>query len=219
MASAGCINRFAMPALATFLAGAGIILFMVAIPVAVSGFLASSGDITAKRIQKERVVNESELRHLIRSLETASQWRKTADIYYELSLGYLILGNYIDSENHLKNLDLVEEALNQGLVLAPMNPYGWMRLVQVRKKQGASVSEIARPLQLMIRSGSHETPRHAMLLLMIETGLQVWNELNDYERGIITQKAQAGWNRDPRGTARVAVRVERSDLLASLLGL
>lgn len=196
----------------------GAAIVAAAIPVAVSDLLALSGDSVFRRLQEEQAVGASDLQDFIRSREAAAQWRATPGVHKDIALGRLILGEFPDSPRRARNLAETEVSLTRGLGLAPMDPYGWMRLVQVRLARGAPVSEIAPPLRLALLSGPHEDRRHAMLLLTLEAGLAAWDELGDAERGLIGQKARAAWGRDARGTAGAAVRAGRSDVLAGLLG-
>ncbi len=198
---------------------AGAALILAAVPVAVSDWLERSGNPVLDQLQDEEIVNESDLHHLIQSRESAKRWRHTASQHADIALGRLILGEFPDAGCSDDYLVEVETSLTRSLGLAPMNPYGWMRLVQVRYAREAAPSEIAPPLRLALRSGPHEDRRYYMLLLMLETGLGAWNQLHDDERDLIADKARHSWSRDARGTARVAVRAGRADLLADILGL
>ena len=208
-----------MPSLGALAAiGLGAAIAAAAVPVAVSDLLAMPGDSILKRLQDERAVGEHDLRRFIRSREAAAQWRSTARAYTDIALGRLILGGPPGRRTPRPESGDVEALLTKGLGLAPMNPYGWMRLAQVRMAREAAGPDIAPPLRLALRSGPHEDRRHAMLLLMVEAGLGAWNELNGPERRLIEAKANAAWERDARGAAAAAVRAGRAELLARLLG-
>lgn len=198
--------------------GVGATIFAAAVPVAVSALLAAPGDSILRQLRNEQSVGEDSLRRFVRSRESAAQWRRTAGAYTDIALGRLILGEYRDAGQRREELTEMEVLLTKGLGLAPMDPYGWMRLVQVRMALGAAASDIAPALQLALRSGPHEDRRHAMLLLMVEAGLLVWEELDTEERRLIDEKANVAWGRDARGAAGAAARAGRPDLLAGLLG-
>ena len=202
----------------TFGIAVGAVIVAAAIPVAVADLLALPGDSVFRRLQEEQAVGAPELRGFVRSREAAARWRETASLHNDIALGRLILGEFLDPTRRARNLAESELSLTNGLGLAPMDPYGWMRLVQARSARGAPVSEIAQPLRLALRTGPHEDRRHAMLLLMVEAGLAAWDELDDDERGLIGQKARTAWGRDALGTAAAAVRAGRSVVLAGLLG-
>ena len=205
-----------LPALSTIVFG--IALVMMTIPLIISDWLSAHGNPVLGQLQKEQKVDESDLRRFVYSRERSAKWKESATIYTDIALGRLILGNYLSPEDHPGNLERAEASLRKGLALAPMNPYGWMRLAQVRKARHATVSEIAGLLKLTLKSGQHEDKRHAMLLLMVEMGLEAWSQLDEPERDAITQKVHKAWGRDPRGTADLATRTGHSDLLAKLLG-
>lgn len=198
--------------------GLGAALAAAAVPVAVSDLLAMPGDAVLERLQEEQAVGEPALRRFVRSREAAAQWRSTAGAYTDMALGRLILAAAPERRTPPPDFEETEALLARGLGLAPMNPYGWMRLVQVRTVRGAAAADVAPPLRLALRSGPHEDRRHAMLLLMVEAGLGAWRELNGPERRLIEAKARAAWARDPRRATAIAVRAGRADLLASLLG-
>ena len=197
---------------------AGAAMAAAAVPVSIADLVALPGDAVFSRLQEEQAVGARDLRSFVRSRESAARWRTAAGFHKDIALGRLILGGHLDPGRRDRNLTETEASLTTGLGLAPMDPYGWMRLVQVRLARGAPVSEIAPPLRLALRSGPHDDRRHAMLLLMVEAGLVAWDELDDAERRLIGQKAQAAWQRDARGTARAAVRAGNADVLAGVLG-
>lgn len=196
---------------------AGAAIFAVAVPIAVADLAALPGDPVLERLREEATVDGSELERFARSREVALRWRETASGYAELALGRLILEKFPNGGRRADPMR-TESLTAHGLGLAPMDPYGWMRLAQARLDRGAPAPEIAAPLQLALRSGPHEDRRHAMLLLMVEVGLLVWDRLDDDERALIGEKARWAWLRDVRRTAAAAERTGRTDVLADLLG-
>lgn len=202
-------------ATALAVAAAGVAMILASIPVAVSDRMERPGDRVLERLQAETAVNEADVERLVRSRKASAQWRQTASSHTELALGRLILGELEDGEFRPIQAEI---SLREGLGLAPMDPYGWMRLVQLRQESGAPAAEVAAPLRLALRSGPHEDRRHAMLLLMVEAGLMAWDELDGAERALIGEKARAAWARDVPRTAAAAVRTGRADVLAGLLG-
>lgn len=196
--------------------GAGI--FCTALPVAVAGLIKTSGDPVLRQLQKEHAVGTPALRSFIRSREAAADWRGAGQTHMDIALGRLMLNEQGDAAQRREHLVITETALSTGLGRTPMNPYGWMRLVQVRMMRNAPASDIVLPLKLALRTGPHEDRRHAMLLLILEAGLCVWDDLGDPERQLIADKARYAWRRDAFGTATVAERAGKVGLLALLLG-
>ena len=190
-------------------------MVLAAVPTAVSDLAKTPGDSVLRRLQDEETVTEADLESLVRSREASARWRQTASAHTDLAMGRLILGELRDADRRQRQ---VEDSLREGLVLAPMDPYGWMRLAQVRLNRSAPAAEIAAPLRLSLRSGPHEDRRHAMLLLRVEAGLLVWEELDGPERALIGEKALAAWTRDVSGAAAAATRAGRADVMAHLLG-
>lgn len=198
--------------------GAGACMSLAAFPIAVASLMETSGNSTMRQIQDQRAVEGSALREFIRSREFAAQWRRSARAHTEIALGRVLLTGHGGPGQRRDNLALAETALATGLGLAPMDPYGWMRLVQVRTMRGAAAPDIAAPLRLALRSGPHEDRRDAMLLLTLEAGLRVWDRLDDSQRRLIAEKAREAWRRDALSAAAAAVRAGRTELLAGLIG-
>ncbi len=191
---------------------------LAAFPFAVAGLIEASGDPVIRQIQDQRAVDEPALRALVRSREAAARWRRAGRAYTDIALGRVLLTEYADAAGRRENLALAERALGSGLGLAPMNPYGWMRLVQVRTMRGAPAADISAPLRLALHSGPHEDRLDAMLLLTLEAGLKAWDDLDGAQRRLIAGKAREAWRRDARAAAAAAVRAGRTEVLARLLG-
>lgn len=199
-------------------AGVGAAMSLAALPVAVANLIEASGDPVLRQIEERRAVDAPALREFIRSRESAARWRRTARTYTDIALGHVLLTEDANASQRRENLALAEAALARGLGLAPMDHYGWMRLVQVRTMHGASAPDVSAPLRLALLSGPHEDRRDAMLLLTLEAGLRVWDDLDGSERRLIEDKAREAWRRDARAAASTAVRAEKTQLLARLLG-
>lgn len=196
--------------------GAG--LFLAALPVAVASLIEAPGNSALRQIQGQGAVEAPALHGIIRSREAAARWRRDARAFTDLALGRVLLTGYEGASRRSENLALAEAALASGLGLAPMNPYGWMRLVQVRTMRGASAADISAPLRLALLSGPHEDRREAMLLLTLEAGLRVWGDLDRSHRQLIAYKAREAWRRNAPAAAAAAVRAGETERLARLLG-
>lgn len=158
------------------------------------------------------------LRGLAHSLERAAERRERGRILTDIALARLMLAEHDGPARREDNLALAEAALAKGLGMAPMHPYGWMRLVQLRTIRGAPAPEVAAALRLALRSGPHENRRDALLLLSLEAGLRGWGQLDARQRGLIAGRAREAWRRDPAAAAAAAVRVGETARLARLLG-
>lgn len=197
---------------------AGVALCALALPMAVSDFAAIPGDAVLEQLRAERPVTAPALRRLQRSRERAAAWRADGRARSDLALARLMLAEYGGAERRAKHLAHAETALAEGLAAAPMNPYGWLRLVQVRTIRCAPANDITPALRLALRSGPHEDRRDALLLLALEAGLRGWTDLDPRERALIAHKAREAWRRDATAAAAAAVRAGGTDRLARLLG-
>ena len=198
--------------------GVGAGMSLAALPIVVASLIETSGNPALRQIQDQRAVAAPALRGLVRSREAAARWRRAARTWTDIALGRVLLTEYGDAAQRRENLALAETALAKGLGLAPVDPYGWMRLVQVRTMRGAPAPDIAPPLRLALRSGPHEDRRDAMLLLTLEAGLRVWDDLDGSQQRLIADKAREAWRRDARAAAAAAVRAGQTERLARLLG-
>ncbi|WP_446830494.1 hypothetical protein [Candidatus Foliamicus sp.] len=192
---------------------------LAALPTAVGGAIQTIGDPALRQIENGQSVTAPALRRFARSRQDAAAWRGAAANYKEAALGHLLLVEAGAAGSRDDGLARAEAALIAGLRRAPMDPYGWMRLVQVRLLRSAPTAEFALPLKLALHSGPREDRNHGMLLLTLEAGLKVWDELDDRQRGLVTDKAREAWRRNALLAAAAADRAGRSDLMADLLGL
>lgn len=199
-------------------AGVGAVICFAAFPLAVASLIDAPGNSALRQIQRQGAVEERALRKLIHSRENATHWRGSAHTYTDIALGRVLLTGHENASRRRENLALAEKALARGLGLAPMDPYGWMRLVQVRTMRGAAAADIAAPLRLALRSGPHEDRRDALLLLTVEAGLRAWGHLDGAQRRLIEDKAREAWRRDARAAAAAGVRAGETERLARLLG-
>ncbi len=190
----------------------------MALPGAVSGLIEAAGNPAMRQTLGEAPAGASVLRALVRSREAAVVWRPAGRMYTDIALARLMLAESGDATERDEQLALAETALAKGLGLSPMDPYGWMRLVQVRTMRGRPPEDIASPLRLALYSGPEEDRRDAILLLMLASGLRVWDDLNGHERRLIADKAKEAWRRNALATAAVAARVGETARLARLLG-
>ena len=199
--------------------GAGAMLIYASLPVAVAGIIEAAGKPALRQLHGERALPEPVLRDLVRSRQAAADWRAAGRAYMDIALLRLMLGETGRAAARSQQLELSEAALARGLGRAPMDPYGWMRLVQVRTMRGRPAADVAPAVRLALFSGPHEDRRDAMLFLMLSAGLRVWDDLNDRERHLIAGKAREAWRRNALAAAAAATRAGETARLAHVLGL
>lgn len=198
---------------AAAVAGAG--LLCLAAPIVAASLLETPGNPVLKRLHRE-AAGVPALRRLIRSREASLDWREKGRTWTDLALARMVLGERGAVAERDVQFALAEDALIEGLALAPMNPYGWMRLVRVRMAGGRPAGEIAPALSLALNSGPRED---RMLMLMVEAGLHAWRGLDGHDRALVAGKVRQAWSLDALQTAAVATRVGQAPLLARLVGL
>ena len=197
----------------------GAMLIYASLPVAVAGIIEAAGKPALRQLHGEQAIPESVLRDLVRSRQAAADWRAAGRAHLDIALLRLMLGETGEAAVRSKQLERAEAALTKGLARAPMDPYGWMRLVQVHTLRVRPVADIAPALRIALFSGPHEDRRDAMLLLTLTAGLRVWDDLNDQERHLIAGKAREAWRRNALATAAAAARAGETARLAHVLGL
>lgn len=194
--------------------GIGAALLALAVPIAGAGLAEVPGNAIAKRLSDETPGVEA-LRILIRSREARLRWHETGRAAAELGLARMLLaesgGAGVDRATQLV---LAEAALARGLGLAPMNPYGWMRLVRVGMASERPGAAIAPALGLAIHTGPRE-PR--LRWLVVEAGLYAWSALGPGDRNVIAGRVRDAWGSDPSRTAALAAGVGRTELLGRLV--
>ncbi len=193
----------------------GAALLALAVPIVGAGLAQVPGNAIAKRLSDETPGVES-LRILARSREAGLRWRETGRAATELGLAHMLLAE-TDGAGTVDRAGAIvraETALVGGLGLAPMDPYGWMRLVRVRMARGHPADAVAPALGLAIHTG----PREARLRwLTVEAGLYAWSALDPDDRNAIAGRVRDAWASDPVRIAALAAGVGRTALLSRLV--
>lgn len=196
-------------------AAAGAGLLSLALPIAAAGLVEAPGNAILQRLHRD-AAGVPALQRLIRSREASIGWREKGRTATDLALARMVLGERGAAAERDRQLALAEEALAKGLALAPMNPYGWMRLVLIRMGNGRPAAEIAPLLSLAVNSGPRED---RLLMPMVEAGLHVWNRLGRGDRNLVADRVRLAWRTDALRTAAAAARAGQTELLARLAGL
>ena len=214
MGGAARVRRAVEVAIGIVAGGVGAALLAFAVPIAGAGLAEIPGNTIAKRLSNE-TPGAGALRTLVRSREARLRWRETGRAAAELGLARMLLaesgGTGVDVATETA---LAEAALVRGLRLAPMNPYGWMRLVRVRIARGRPGAAIAPALGLAIHTGPRET---RLRWLVVEAGLYAWGALGPGDRSVIAGRVRDAWGSDPLRTAALAAGVGRTELLGHLV--
>ena len=201
-------------AIGAMAAAAGAAMLALAVPVAGAGLAEVPGNAVLERLHHEAPAAPA-LRRLIRSREISMAWRETARAATDLALARMMLGERgAGAEPPGRQLALAEAELVKGLGLAPMNPYGWMRLVRVRMTLRHPGGEIAPALGLAIHTGPRETRLEP---LVVQAGLQVWSALGRGDRDRVGDRVRRAWRADALRASALAAGVGRTDLLARLV--
>ena len=209
------IGRAAGIALAALAVGLGAGLLAAAVPIAGAGLAETPGNAILKRIHLAAPAT-ADLRRLIRSREASLGWREKGRTATDLGLARMMLAERAGGAERATQLALALDALETGLGLAPMNPYGWTRLALVRMSHGRPASDVAPALSLAVHAG----PREAGLRMsVIQAGLYAWSALEPGDRALVGERVRQAWRTDALGTAAAAAGVERTALLARLVGL
>ena len=200
-------------AAATAVLGAG--LLALAVPIAGASLAETPGNAILKRIYLE-TPDAADLRRLIRSREASLRWRGKGRTATDLALARMLLAESTGDAQRAGLLARAEDALAAGLGLAPMNPYGWIRLARIGAASRRAAAEVAPALGLAIHTGPRE---YRLRMHVVEAGLRAWAALDARDRELVAVRARQAWDADPLGTAAAAARVGRTDRLAGLLDL
>lgn len=207
------IRRAVEIAMGTAVAATGAVLLWLAIPIGAAGLAELTGNATLKSLSRE-APGAAALRRLIRSREASMAWREKGRTATDLALARMLLGERGSGAERGEQFALAEEALAKGLGLAPMDPYGWMRMAWIGMAARRSAGEVAPALSLAINCGPHE---NRMIMLAVETGLYAWGGLAPSDRDLVADRVRQAWRSDALRTAEIAARAGRTDLLARLV--
>ena len=157
-----------------------------------------------------------ELRRLVRSRESSLRWRAKGRTATDLALARMLLAESAGDADRAELLAGAEDALAAGLGLAPMNPYGWIRLVHIGVSSRRAPAQIAPALGLAIHTGPRE---HRLDMRVVEAGLYAWSALDARDRELVAGRVRRAWAAAALDAVAAAARVGRTDRLAGLVGL
>ena len=192
---------------------AGACLLWQAVPVVVASLIEAPNTPILKRLDTE-AVGAAALRVVVRSRELSLLWHERGRTWTDLGLAHMLLAERGAVPERDTHHGLTERALLRGLALAPMNPYGWMRLVEGRMALGRSAEDIVPAFTLALDTGPRED---RMLPITVEAGLHLWTVLDRDDRDRVAGKVRQAWRQDPLGTAALARRGGQTTLLARLV--
>lgn len=205
--------RFLEAATAAAAVLAGACLLWQAVPIVVASLIEAPSTPALKRLDTE-AVGAAALRAVLRSRERSLHWHERGRTWTDLGLARILQAERGAVPERDTHHGLAERALVRGLALAPMNPYGWMRLVEERVALGRSAEDIVPAFTLALDTGPRED---RMLPITVEAGLHLWAALDRDDRDRVAGKVGQAWREDPLGTAAVARRGGQTALLARLV--
>ncbi len=191
-------------------AGAGLVA--AAVPLAGASLAEAPGNRILQRLHGGSP-GAAALRQLIRSREASLAWRETGRAAKELGLARMMLAESLPRAERAGQYARAERALLRGLALAPLDPYGWMRLAAARMALGRPAMEVAPALALAIAAGPRED---ALLGPTARAAFYAWDSLEPDGRRLAAERVRMAWRADPVATAAAAVELERAGLLARL---
>ena len=203
-------------ATAALAAAAGAGLLALAVPMAGAGLAETPGNAILARLHLG-APDRDRLRRLAATREASLAWRGKGRTATDLALARMMLARAAgDAGERARHVAGAREALVAGLGLAPMNPYGWIRLVRIGMEAGHRPEEIAPALGFAMHTGPRE---RRLRMLVAEAGLYAWRALDPTDRAAVAGRVRRAWRENALRTAAAAARAGRTALLARLVGL
>ena len=159
-------------------------------------------------VRAKRSLAPGQLADLAAVLRDSYAYRPDPAIAQDLALVESLLSE-AESGHAAAPADIGDAAalLRDGLAARPPAPHAWTRLARVRYQRGQGVPETRDALVLAITTGP--TVRR-LTVPRLEIGLRLWDELGDYERGLVRRQARLAFEDDPRAAVRVALAAGRA---------
>ncbi len=171
MAARATLRGFWFAAIATFALGA--VLIALSVPRSLSAFALLPGGPILSAIQQGNEVTGAELDTLAKAQESAATWSASGRVRTDLALAWLMRAEAAGFKTARGKALLrdAHRALQEGLSLAPANPYAWLRLAYAALASRGPSPRAATALKMSILTGEVDP---YLLIPRLELCFRVW---------------------------------------------
>lgn len=194
-----------------------IVLIVGGLPRLVASIVSAGGEPVIRKIQKQEPVTVEELAEVISAQENGLFWVNDASMEAPLGLAHLLTAEKLprDDPQVAIHLQAALQALRASLGRSPANPYPWTLLAYAEfLRAGTWTPEALAALRLSLLTGPHE-PR--LVWSRLRLNFLAWENLTESDRRLVEQQIRYAWAQDPKDLGRLAVDLNRVNLVRSAL--
>ena len=175
---------------ATIAMVAGISMVSLAVPATMAAFTLLPTTPTWEKILLRSDVPKVDLLKLHRAQQAALDWVRSGKKITDRAVTEIALAKASPSRS-VERADWYERAqasVEEGLLLAPADPYAWARLAYLRLKKGGRKRGAREALMMSMLTGPYEK---RLAKSRIQYAIRLWNQLSPEDRAFV--KKQILW--------------------------
>lgn len=194
-----------------------LVLVVGGLPRMIASLVSAGGEPVIRKIQKQEPVTVEELADVISAQEHGLFWVSDAGMEAPLGLAHLLTAEKLPRDDPQVGIHLQAalQDLRASLGRAPANPYPWTLLAYAEfLRSGAWTPEAVVALRMSLLTGPYE-PR--LLWSRLRLSLLAWDNLGESDQRLVEQQIRFAWDQDPKDLARLAVDLNRVNLVRAAL--
>jgi hypothetical protein len=182
---------------------AGLLTIVLAIPRFVAAVSAIPGDAVRFELSAQNSVGDASLELLIDNRRLALQWVEDPSYLRDIGTAATLLSFRLQAADPSRNarLEESEEALLDGLRLAPVDPYSWTRLAYVRLQRGTDAKAVIVALRMSLLTGRYDPE---LTKFRLSLALPLWSLLAAEDRRVFMAQLRILWRDAPPDVAQLA---------------
>jgi hypothetical protein len=190
----------------------GALLCVLAGPRLVGAVVGAPADRVMFYLDRGQPVTDQALRGLVVARQAAVAWRESAQDYRDIGTAALLLAHRGGDRS---DYDDAEQALHQGLAMAPLDPHSWARLAHIAVARDRDAPAAIRALRASLQSGAYEPSLDAWRVALM---LRLWEAGTVEDRVAFVLPIRQWAREDPDGLAALSADPHARAILADLIG-
>jgi hypothetical protein len=180
----------------------GMVTIGLAAPRFVAAVSAIPGDAVRFQLERQNTVGDASLHLLIDNRRLALRWIEDPVYFRDIGAAGTVLSFRQQADDPARKAQLgeSEEALLNGLRLAPVDPYSWARLAYVRLQRGTDAKAVIAALHMSLLTGSYDPE---LTKFRLSLALPLWSQLAAEDRQAFMTQLRVLWRDAPEDVARM----------------
>ncbi len=192
------------------------VLLVLSLPRTLAALVTIPSALVLERLQHQQPVTFADLETVAAAQARGLLFVNDGRLSTDLGLAHLLMAERLPADEPRvgNDLALAVQALTDGLVVAPGNPYAWARLsyAEARKRGWSPLALSA--LRLALLTASYE-PR--LLWSRLRLSLLAWPHMPPEDREIVYQQIRIGWGENRVEMAQLANDLDRVNVVRAAL--